>query len=167
MKFNCRISLILFIFLICLLFPEVKANPVPAEPLSDIFTFLLLLPYIFLSFIITLGLELVVFYIAFLEDLEGKNMSRKNLSKKILYINSLTFPIVQIFGILFATLFSTYLLLFILLNEIIAILLESILLPDMINKINYSQVSNIKIIITTIIANLVSMIIGTPIIMIF
>ncbi|MFX1567073.1 MAG: hypothetical protein ACFFCV_01750 [Promethearchaeota archaeon] len=94
-------------------------------------------------------------------------MSRKNLSKKILYINSLTFPIVQIFGILFATLFSTYLLLFILLNEIIAILLESILLPDMINKINYSQVSNIKIIITTIIANLVSMIIGTPIIMIF
>ncbi len=167
MKFSSHISLILYIFLICLLIPAVKANPVPAKPLSDIFTFLFFLPYMFLAFLITLGLELVVFYVAFLGDLEGKNMSRTNLSRKILYINSLTFPLVQIFGILFARLFSTYLLLFILLNELIVILLESLLLPDMIKKINYSQVPNNKIILTTIIANLVSMVIGTPIISIF
>ena len=121
----------------------------------------LLVGSIIVFYPITVLLEFTVYVLVFGDEIEMEYFTGKNLLKAIALINLLTFPLAQIYGYLFMILFydnSLFYLYSIILIEIIVILLELILLPEMVNR-DY-QISNIKFRGTICIANVVSMVVG-------
>ena len=159
-------SILLFIYFISfwLSIPGVKANPVPMVPINDIF---IILPLMLLFFPVALVVEFIVFYIALKKDLAMEKFNLRDLSKAIVLMNLLTFPLAQVFRAFFIIILSFFysLIYGVLLIELIVILLESIFLAEMLNKAMEemspdSWLSNYKIIGAVCVANIISMLAG-------
>ncbi|UCC19674.1 MAG: hypothetical protein JSV62_16505 [Promethearchaeota archaeon] len=154
---NLTIYLILIIS-VCFFIPNVKANIVLLGP-RDYGG--LLLPLIPLLYLLTLAIEFPIIYMT----LEERRFKVRDIFKIIAIINLLTNPIAQIFGVLFMYIAPNFLYYFIILIEVLAILLEGLLLIDYINR-NLDEEyfktvqSKIKLIFGLVIANIISMLLG-------
>ncbi|UCC18279.1 MAG: hypothetical protein JSV62_09180 [Promethearchaeota archaeon] len=179
MKFKKVIFLALSFVFLCILITIVKANPIFFPTPNDIPKIINNIVLFFLLFFpATIVVEFIAFYLAFEKYIAMNKFDERDLLKIILIINSLTFPLAQIFGIFLRLIwlrFSTfyYTLFFdnfsyfgsILLIEIVVISLESILFIDKINDIFIKKdlnfrLSNIKTIGAVCIANTISMFLG-------
>lgn len=152
--FNTLILLMLLLSLI----PVVCANPIVIGPdLPDLFYLLVILPNIFFFTII---IEFVVIYLF----LRNHGIEHFKLTKPVIAVNLLSFPITQIIVLLFMKQFSS-INGFIYLVELFPITLECFLylkIFNYYNKLEYFElpVSMKKTVITSITANSITFTIG-------
>lgn len=166
MKFKNYSIYFIFIILISFIIPIARANIILLGPSDYALFFLPLIPFLYL---VTVIIEFVIFYLAF----EKRRYDTKTLFKTIAFINLLTNPIAQIFGVFFMILFPNYLYYFIILIEVLVILLEFIFIIDFVHA-NLDEtylktsLSKLKLLSIICVANVISMLIGfIPLIVIY
>ena len=151
-------NLLIFLMLLLSLIPLVSANPILIGPsLNDLFYLLVSLPIIFLF---TFIIELVVIY-AFLRN---HGIEQFQLTRPVIVINILSFPITQIIAVFFMDQFP-HTIGFIFLVELFPITLECFLYLKIFkyyNQLKYFEfpVSAKKSFLTSITANLITFTIG-------
>jgi len=137
-----------FLLISIVLMTEVLADPVIINPLEYPFDNIILL---IVLFHLTLGIEFLILYFSLLKE----SFEKYTVFRPVLLVNLVTFPSTQIIFVLLIYWFPEFFFLSILLIETGVILIEWFLY-----RFEFKDISNLRILGITFLANLASFLVG-------